>query len=81
MFEESSKSRGVFRNQVSIYDEVHYFHNNTVLINQFVRPTFCLCSAFVDINFRGMLHHICDMPMTKTCVNQSEVVNVGAQID
>ena len=32
----------------------------SVLINQFVTPTFCLCFAFTGINFRGRLHHICD---------------------
>ena len=53
----------------------------SVLINQFVPPTFCLHFAFTGINFRGMLHHVCDVPMTKTWVDQSELVNVGAQID
>ena len=52
-----------------------------MLINQFEPPTFCLCFALTGINFRGMLHHVCDVPMTKTHVNQSELVNVGAQID
>ena len=53
-----------------------------VLINQFVSPTLCLCFAFIDINFRGMLCHACDgWSMTKTCVDQSEIVNVTAQID
>ena len=33
------------------------------------------------INFRDMLHHICDVPMTETCVDQSELVGVGAQTD
>ena len=33
------------------------------------------------INFRDMLHHFCDVPMTETCVDQSELVNVGAQTD
>ena len=33
----------------------------SVLINQFVLPTFCLCFAFTGINFRGMLHHVCDV--------------------
>ena len=28
-----------------------------------------------------MLQHVCDVPMTETCVDQSELVNVGAQID
>ena len=31
----------------------------SVLIIQFVHPTFCLCSSFPDINFRDMLHHVC----------------------
>ena len=42
---------------------------------------FCLSFAFTGINFQGMLHHVCDVCMTKTCVDQSELVNVGAQID
>ena len=53
----------------------------SVLINQLVLPIFCLCFAFTDINFRGMLHHVCDVPMTKTCVDQSELVHVEVQID
>ena len=53
----------------------------SVLINQFVPPNFCLCFVFTGINFRGMLHHVFDVPMTKTCLNQSELVNVGAHID
>ena len=28
-----------------------------------------------------MLHRVCDVPMTKACVDQSELVNVGGQID
>ena len=47
-----------------------------MLINQFVPP------IFTGINFRGMLHHACDVwPMTKTCVDQAELADVGAQID
>ena len=53
----------------------------SVLINQLVLPIFCLCFAFTGINFRGMLHHVCDVPMTKTCVDQSELVDVEVQID
>ena len=33
----------------------------SVLNNQFVPPIFCLCFAFSGINFRGMLHHVCDV--------------------
>ena len=33
----------------------------SVLINQFVPPTFRLCFVFTGINFRGMLHHVCDV--------------------
>ena len=52
----------------------------SVLIKQFVPSIFGLCFAFTDINFRGMLHHVCDVAYvwTKTCANQSELVNVGA---
>ena len=53
----------------------------TVLINQFVSPTFCVCFAFCGINFRGMLNHVCNVPMMKTCMDQPELINVGAQID
>ena len=50
----------------------------SMLLNQFVPPTFGLCFAFTGIDFRGMLH---PWPMTETCVDQSELVDVGAQID
>ena len=53
----------------------------TVLINQLVSLTFCLCFSFTGINFRGMLHHVCDVSMTKACMDLSELVNEGAQID
>ena len=54
----------------------------SVLINQFVPPSFCPCFAFTGVKFRGMLHHLCDVwPMAKTCAGQSELVSVGAQID
>ena len=33
----------------------------SVLINQFVLPTFCLCFTFTGINFQGMLHRVCDV--------------------
>ena len=33
----------------------------SMLINQFVPPTFCFCFACTAINFRGTLHHVCDM--------------------
>ena len=56
-------------------------HILSALIIQFVSPTFCLSFAFTSINFRGILHHVCDIPMTKTCMDQSELVNVGAEID
>ena len=36
-----------------------------VLIYQFVSPTFCFCFTFTDINFRGMLHHVCDVAYDK----------------
>ena len=36
------------------------FNISSMLINQFVPPTFCLCFAF-SVNFRGMLHHVCDV--------------------
>ena len=45
----------IYRKEVSV----------RVLINQFVAPTFCLCLTFTDINFRGMLHHVCDVVYDK----------------
>ena len=56
------------------------FNNKSTLINQFV-PAFCLCFVFTSINFQGILHHVCDVTMTKKYVDQSELVNVGAQIN
>ena len=53
--------------------------SQSVLINQFIAPTFCVCFAFTGINFRGIT--FLTWPMRKTCVDQSELVNVGAQID
>ena len=50
-------------------------------VNQFMSPTFCLCFAFTGINFLGMLHHVCDVTYDEKHVDQSELVNVGAQID
>ena len=32
-----------------------------VLINQFVPQNFGLCFVFTSINFRGMLHRVCDV--------------------
>ena len=32
----------------------------SVLIN-LCPPTFCLCFVFAGINFRGMLHHVCNV--------------------
>ena len=37
------------------------FHITSVLIKQFVPQNFCLCFTFTGINFRGMLHHVCDV--------------------
>ena len=53
----------------------------SVLNNQLVPPSFCLCFTFAGINFRGLLHHVCDVLITKACTDQSELVNVGTQID
>ena len=35
--------------------------NKSVLVNQFVHPTLCLYLAFTSINFRGMLHPVCNV--------------------
>ena len=40
---------------------ISHFHITSVLINQFVPQNFCLCFTFTGINFRGMLHHVCDV--------------------
>ena len=37
------------------------FSLRSMLINQFVPPTFCPCFAFTGINFRVLLHHFCDV--------------------
>ena len=51
----------------------------SVLINQFGPPTFCLYFAFTGINFRGMLHHVCDVVYDE---NMSGPIRpVGVQID
>ena len=52
----------------------------SVLINQFVPPTFCLCFAFTGINFQAMLHHVCDVAYDE---NKCEPIRTlkGAQID
>ena len=53
----------------------------SVLINQFAPLTWCLYFASTGINFWGMLHMFVKQSMSKTCVDQWELVNVGAQID
>ena len=50
----------------------------SVLINEVVPQTFCFCFLFTDINFRGMF---VTWVMTKTGVDQSELINLVAQID
>ena len=40
----------------------------------------CIWMA-TGIKFRGMSHHVCEMSYDETCVDQSELVNVGAQIN
>ena len=37
------------------------FNISSMLINQFVAPNFCLCFDFSGVNFRGMLHQVCDV--------------------
>ena len=54
----------------------------SMLINQFVPPTFCFCFAFTGVNFRGICYTtFVTLPKTKTCVDQSELEQAGAQID
>ena len=65
-----------------MHADKHQIFLQSVLINQFVAPTFCLGFSVTGINFWGMLHHVCDMwPITKTGADQSELVNIRAQID
>ena len=40
-----------------ITEEIKLYERNP----NFVTPTFCRCFAFTGINFRGMLHHVCDV--------------------
>ena len=56
----------------------------SVLINQIVSPTFCLCFASTGINFRGMLHHVCDaaydenvsgLIRTRICRSTNRLIN------
>ena len=42
------------------YFRTHIKQPMSVLINQFVPSAFYLCFVFTRINFRGMLHHVCD---------------------
>ena len=44
-------------------------------------PTSCLNFSFTGIYFGDMLHHICDVAMMKTGVDQPKLANAGAQID
>ena len=53
----------------------------SVLINRFVASTFCFCFSFTGINFQACYITFLTWPMTKTCVDQSELVNIGGQID
>ena len=52
-----------------------------MLINQFVHQLFA--SAFSPLTYISEACYITfvTLPVTKTCVDQSELVNVGAQID
>ena len=60
----------------------------SVLINQFVPPTFCPYFAFTAINFRGItLHHVCDVAFdenmcvpirTRKCKSTNWLINYMA---
>ena len=53
----------------------------SLLINQFVSPTFCLCFALTGINFRDILHHviydenICGLIRTGKCRSTNWSIN------
>ena len=65
-------SRKKFRATTRVWSKISYDDESTssqtfnyflwsVLINQLVLSTFCLCFSGTSINFRGMLHHVCDV--------------------
>ena len=53
----------------------------SVLLINLCPQLFSYVFVSTGINFRGMLHHVCDMPLTKTCLDQLELVNIEAKID
>ena len=58
--------------------ENRFTSRKSVLVNEVVPQTFCLCFLLTDVAFRGMF---VTWVMTKTEVDQSELINVRAQID
>ena len=58
--------------------ENRFTSRKSVLVNEVVPQTFCLCFLLTDVAFRGMF---VTWFMTKTGVDQSELINVRAQID
>ena len=58
--------------------ENRFTSRKSVLVNEVVPQTFCLCFLLTDVAFRGMF---VTWVMTKTEVDKSELINVRAQID
>ena len=54
---------------------------SSVLVHQFVSPTFCLCFAFTGINFRGMFHHVSDVDYDENTFESIGTRICVAQID
>ena len=45
---------------IIVKSETTMEQHESVLTDQSVAPTFCLCFGFTGIFSRGMLHHVCD---------------------
>ena len=54
---------------------------SSVLVHQFVSPTFCFCFAFTGINFRGMFHHVSDVDYDENTFESIRTRICVAQID
>ena len=77
--------------QPSCYTTIFSFNHDRNPLRYALYPIYLSCFIILlpllfytfatGINFRDMLHHVCDVPMTETCVDQSELVGVGTQTD
>ena len=74
-----SKFKPVSTYQLTVFHmENRFSSRKSLLINEVVSQTFSFCFLFTDINFRCMF---VTWVMTKSGVDQSELINVVAQID